>query len=162
MKRSGFTLKKMKCDSKSLTAIYKAEENSDVITRERRQKPHSDMFSAMNKLIPLITEVFNMNDQSSENISVRGITLSTKKNIDKVIITCMFKTDDGLKCVMNTPNIVVDGTHYENQGNLEDIINEIINETFEYLFNSKQSQQELEFEEPEEEEEEVEEEEQSN
>lgn len=71
---------------------------------------------------------------------VRGLSWSGSGERRGIVITALFKTDNGLKTALNTPCIKLASISYGFEEELERIAGEITDEVFAYLFEGKQAQ----------------------
>ena len=73
-------------------------------------------------------------------IDVRGVSWSGSDDNTGVIITAVFETPNGLKTCINTPRIKMAQISFGFEEELEQIVNAIKTEVYQFLFKGKQSQ----------------------
>ena len=77
------------------------------------------------------------------NIEVRGISLSGKDDNAGVIITGLFTTYNNQKTCINSPRIKLSVDSFGFEEELEEIVTEIEEEVYDFLFKGKKAQLEL-------------------
>ncbi len=115
----------------SRTAWYNVEVGDNV---------HPDLLDALNALRPIVSDVFGFNDEQAEKIDVRGVSWSGEGAREGVVVTCTFETVNGQKVALNTPRIVLSACSYGFEEEFVSLLNVVIDEAYEYLFNGKQAQ----------------------
>jgi hypothetical protein len=143
MKREQFKLRKVKIEKKTVTIDYNIIGNDDDDQKVSPRVPHPDLKSALAKLKPLMCQVFDMPDGNDEKFVINGVVISEKKNDEQIMVLSTFTTMSGSRVAMNTPNISTGTDHWETQATLGEDIDKVVDECYEYLFNSKAAQQEL-------------------
>ena len=82
-------------------------------------------------------------DEVMDKVEVTGIALSGEEDNVGVIITGTFLADTNQKMSINTHRIRLEGDHYGFEQDLTDIVSEIEEEVYAYLFEDKQAQLQL-------------------
>ena len=130
---------------------------------------HPDLRKLFSKLNPIVARVFNMDSFVSEvvesaefdateeqknlakyyaetcvdRISVRGISISGKDENQGVTISGVYETDELIKTSICTPKINYATEVFGFESELEDIVFDIEDEVYQYLFEGKKAQLEL-------------------
>jgi hypothetical protein len=130
---------------------------------------HPDLRKLFSKLNPIVARVFNMDSFVSEvvesaefnatdeqkdlakyyaetcvdRISVRGISISGKDENQGVTIAGVYETDELIKTSICTPKINYATEVFGFESELEDIVFDIEDEVYQYLFEGKKAQLEL-------------------
>lgn len=130
---------------------------------------HPDLRKLFSKLNPIVARVFNMDSfvteiiESAEfdateeqknlakyyaetcvdRISVRGISISGKDENQGVTIAGVYETDELIKTSICTPKINYATEVFGFESELEDIVFDIEDEVYQYLFEGKKAQLEL-------------------
>jgi hypothetical protein len=180
MKRENFQLQKVKLISGGIEAEYVdlANPNSDI-TESRQVDPHPHLRGAIELLRcyvanathldsiqklkeyiasetgkkeyqGILAKATSMQDDILQNIEVRGLSIKGEDEKQSVVITSVL-TCNGARTAINTPRILLNGTKYGTEGAMQEDIDAIVEETFQYLFNGKAAQLEMDFEDDEEE-----------
>jgi hypothetical protein len=98
------------------------------------------MRAKLSLMNPLIADIMCTDE---DKFNINGIVLSAIKERPQVMILAQFVTNSGHKIVINSHNIMYDGTDYKDQDKVEAIVNAITTEVYEYLFGRKQAQLDL-------------------
>jgi hypothetical protein len=126
---------------------------------------HPDLQGLFADLRPIVARVFNITSfltliesgemkatkQQKENarafgeelinkIDVRGVSWSGTADNVGIVITSVFETPNGLKTCFNTPRIKLGQISFGFEEELEQIVELIKKEVYEFLFNGKQAQ----------------------
>jgi len=126
---------------------------------------HPDLQGLFEDLRPIVARVFNITSfltliesgemkatkQQKENarafgeelinkIDVRGVSWSGTADNVGIVITSVFETPNGLKTCINTPRIKLGQISFGFEEELEQIVELIKKEVYEFLFNGKQAQ----------------------
>lgn len=130
---------------------------------------HPDLRKLFSKLNPIVARVFNMDSFVTEviesagfdatdsqkelakdyaeacvdRISVRGISISGKDENQGVTIAGVYETDELIKTSICTPKINYATEVFGFESELEDIVYDIEDEVYQYLFEGKKAQLEL-------------------
>ena len=143
MKQTDFFLKKLKLDAKTVVVNYTKAGSDEEIQSTKKNIPHPDMRSKLNKLKPVLVDILSMELDASDNFNINGIVVSSMKGKSQVMILSQFVTATGHKLSINTHNIPFDENDYKEQSNIEKHVNDIVKEVYEYLFGRKQAQLDL-------------------
>lgn len=79
-------------------------------------------------------------DELIAKIDVRGVSWSGTDDNVGVVITAVFETPNGLKTCINTPRIKMAQISFGFEEELENIVDAIKTEAYQFLFNGKQAQ----------------------
>ena len=79
-------------------------------------------------------------DELLEKFYVRGVAWSGTNESVGVVITSVFETANGLKTCINTPRIKLSQISFGFEEELEQIVDAIKSEVYEFLFNGKSAQ----------------------
>ena len=82
-------------------------------------------------------------DELLEKIEVRGVAWSGTGDNAGVVITSVYETPNGLKTCINTPRMKMATISFGFEEELEQIVEQIKNEVYAYLFKGKQAQMSL-------------------
>ena len=82
-------------------------------------------------------------DELLQKIEVRGVAWSGTGDNAGVVITSVYETPNGLKTCINTPRMKMATISFGFEEELEQIVEQIKNEVYAYLFNGKQAQMSL-------------------
>lgn len=146
-------------DDESYTNKYHVESAKDV---------HPDLIKLFVRIKPILARVFNITSfltcistddfkankmqkeiaedfakEMMNNIEVRGISLSGKDDNVGVIITGLFTTYNNQKTCINSPRIKLSVESFGFEEELEEIVTEIEEEVYDFLFKGKKAQLEL-------------------
>lgn len=146
-------------DDESYTNKYHVESAKDV---------HPDLIELFVRIKPILARVFNITSfltcistddfkankmqkeiaedfakEMMNNIEVRGISLSGKDDNVGVIITGLFTTYNNQKTCINSPRIRLSVESLGFEEELEEIVTEIEEEVYDFLFKGKKAQLEL-------------------
>lgn len=146
-------------DDESYTNKYHVESAKDV---------HPDLIKLFVRIKPILARVFNITSfltcistddfkankmqkeiaedfakEMMNNIEVRGISLSGKDDNVCVIITGLFTTYNNQKTCINSPRIKLSVESFGFEEELEEIVTEIEEEVYDFLFKGKKAQLEL-------------------
>lgn len=180
MKRENFQLRKVKLISGGIEADYIDMANPDAqLSQSRQTNPHPDLrgaiellrcyvanathLDAVQKLKEFIVsetgkkeyqgilaKAASMQDDILQNIEVRGLSIKGEEEKQSVVITSVL-TCNGAKTALNTPRILLNGTKYGTEEAMQEDIDAIVEETYQYLFEGKVAQLQMDFNEEEEE-----------
>lgn len=89
---------------------------------------------------PAMEEARAYADGLMDNYEIRGLALSGDGDGAGVVITAIFKTENGLKTCVNTPRIKTAQVSYGFEEELEQIVEDIKSEVYAYIFEGKQAQ----------------------
>lgn len=126
---------------------------------------HPDMRGLFDDLRPIVARVFNITtfltllesgemkatkqqkenarlfaDELIQKIDVRGLSWSGTEDNVGIVITSVFETPNGLKTCINTPRIKIGQISFGFEEELEQIVDLVKKEVYEFLFNGKQAQ----------------------
>ena len=143
-------------DDESYTNKYHVESAKDV---------HPDLIELFVRIKPILARVFNITSfltcistddfkankmqkeiaedfakEMMNNIEVRGISLSGKDDNVGVIITGLFTTYNNQKTCINSPRIKLSVESFGFEEELEEIVTEIEEEVYAFLFKGKKAQ----------------------
>lgn len=129
---------------------------------------HPDLANLFKDLCPIIGRVFNVTsfqtllstdefeatakqkmygkafaEECLKNIEVRGVSLSGQDDNVGVVLTGLFTVTNNQKTAINTPRLKYNVETFGFEEKLEDIICNIENEVYEFLFKGKKAQMEL-------------------
>lgn len=129
---------------------------------------HPDLMQCFKELRPIMARMFNLTsfltiaesnefdatdeqkakareyaEELIDNIEVRGVTYHGTAESLKVILTGLYRFQDGMKSAINTPNILTAEDKYGFEEKLDTIVTKIENEVYQFLFKGKRAQQEL-------------------
>lgn len=146
-------------DDESYTNKYHVESAKDV---------HPDLIELFVRIKPILARVFNITSfltcistddfkankmqkeiaedfakEMMNNIEVRGISLSGNDDNVVVIITGLFTTYNNQKTCINSPRIKLSVESFGFEEELEEIVTEIEEEVYDFLFKGKKAQLEL-------------------
>lgn len=146
-------------DDESYTNKYHVESAKDV---------HPDLIELFVRIKPILARVFNITSfltcistddfkankmqkeiaedfakEMMNNIEVRGISLSGNDDNVCVIITGLFTTYNNQKTCINSPRIKLSVESFGFEEELEEIVTEIEEEVYDFLFKGKKAQLEL-------------------
>lgn len=146
-------------DDESYTNKYHVESAKDV---------HPDLIKLFVRIKPILARVFNITSfltcistddfkankmqkeiaedfakEMMNNIQVRGISLSGNDDNVGVIITGLFTTYNNQKTCINSPRIKLSVESFGFEEELEEIVTEIEEEVYDFLFKGKKAQLEL-------------------
>ena len=82
-------------------------------------------------------------DELLQKIEVRGVAWSGTGDNAGVVITSVYETPNGLKTCINTPRMKMATISFGFEEELEQIVEQIKNEVYAYLFKGKQAQMSL-------------------
>lgn len=126
---------------------------------------HPDLRGLFDDLRPIVARVFNITsfltlvesgemkstkqqkenarafaDELIQKIDVRGLSWSGTEDNVGIVITSVFETPNGLKTCINTPRIKIAQISFGFEEELEQIVELVKKEVYEFLFNGKQAQ----------------------
>lgn len=129
---------------------------------------HPDLLKLFKDLCPIMGRVFNITsfktmiatpdfkatksqkeiaeafaDECLGNIEVRGVSLSGQDDNVGVILTGLFTVSNNQKTAINTPRMTYNVETFGFEEELENIVCDIENEVYEFLFEGKKAQMEL-------------------
>lgn len=129
---------------------------------------HPDLARCFTQLVPIMGRIFNITsflsmietpdfkatkeqkniardfaEEALQNIEIRGVSLSGKDDNVGVVITGLFTVANGYKTAINSPRIKFNADSFGFEEELENIISEIEQETYLFLFKGKKAQLEL-------------------
>lgn len=145
MKKIEFELKKIHVDKKFVIVTYLTNGSDREKTEKVKEIPHPDMKVALNAFRPLMTEIFEQPDSEQTEHDITGITLSSKKNKEQVIVSSTYTLGSNQKVSMNSPNIALEGNDWTNQEKLSSQVKVVSDEAYAYLFDGKASQTSLDL-----------------
>lgn len=136
-----FELQKVKITKDGGLAInytmVEQKENETYVNKHRIQatnEPHTDLLAQLQRLQPLMAEVFGMPENQ---IAIDGVTIGGKNESEGAIITGIFTTIAGQTTSIATPRIKFATSYYGFESELADAIAEIEKEVYLYLFEEK-------------------------
>ena len=139
---SDFSLTKIKLTKDGGAAVtYKL--NSNKVHVECDEYIHADLHKCFSELRPLMAHVFALPEILQENIFVNGIGIAGKDENKGCVLIADYTTISGQPTKIASPRIKFLESYYGFEMQLQDIVNAIEHEVFEYLFNGKKS--ELEY-----------------
>lgn len=134
---------------------------------ESAKDVHPDLSALFNDLVPIMGRVFNITsflsvveckdfkataaqnqkarefaDECLSKIEIRGVSLSGDGDNLGIVITGLFTTPNGQKTCINSPRLRLTD-EYGFEEILEQIIEKLRHEVYEFLFNNKRAQLEL-------------------
>lgn len=138
------------------------ETYQDKEAKESSKIPHPDLTNLLKSLVPTVATVFgyyrmkasvektnpkvDLKDSLNEllsDINVTGIHLSGNNENAGMIISATFKTQGNQKVAINTHRIRFTDKVYGFEEDLEDVVENIEEECFKYLFEGKKAQLQL-------------------
>ena len=140
MKKIEFELKKIHVDKKFVVITYLTKGSDREKTEKVKETPHPDLKVSLQAFRPIMTEMFEQPDSEQTEHDITGITLSTKKGNDQVIISSTYTLASNQKVSMNSPNIALEGSDWDNQDKLSEQIKSVSDEAYAYLFDGKAAQ----------------------
>jgi hypothetical protein len=143
-KRVSFMMKKIHVDKKNVIITYNLSGSDKTMTVTGKDSPHPDMHIALRVFRPLMVEMFEQHNSEGVEYSINGITLSSLKGKEQVLISTTYTLKSGQKVCINSPNVRLEGDDWENQKEIELQVQKVEDEAFEYLFNNKQAQLSIE------------------
>lgn len=162
MERKNFSITKVKeCKNGGLDVHYEVIERNDteVYTNkyhiECSKDIHPDLKECFNRIRPMMAQVVNYvatDDEQTkdvvetilaESLEVRGISLSGKHDAVGVVIACNLITNTFMKIPINSPRIKLSSMVYGFEEELNDIIPEIEDEVYKFLFEDKHAELEV-------------------
>ena len=174
MQKEKFILTKCKVGKGSVLIEYKhADHPNNLMTSSCMEPAHPDLTKTMSLLSPyvaktrhldavnelskwiesevgkkeysgILAKAKSMQDEILQSIDVRSISLKGDEDKRSVIITSVV-TKKGQPAVVNTPKINLNGDVWGVEEAITESVDEIISEAWEYLFNGKRSQLEMDF-----------------
>ena len=145
MKREDFRLKKVKVEKNLVTIDYNISGSEKEYTEKSKSTPHPDLRVALAKFVALVSQVFGMPEENQKSITVNGIVSTVRKESEFALILASYTTESGAMVALNTPNISMDTDIWPGQEKMGEIVDEISDESFKYLFENKFSQLEMTF-----------------
>ena len=143
--------------------VYHNKYNSESPKQE-----HPDLKNCFNKLKPIIARIYHLTffktlmdtqefkasrvqievadkafEEVMEKVDVTGISLSGEDENVGIVITGTFTADTNQKMAINSHRIRLEGDHYGFEEELGEIVSEIEEEVYAYLFEDKQAQLQL-------------------
>lgn len=147
--------------SQSVDSEVSVVDRVETVTRE----VHPDLLNLFDDLASIVARVFGMTafltlfdsgelgigerDKTKarefaaailDRIEVRGVSWSGQEDSQGVVLTAVYETSTGLKTAINTPRIKVAQISYGFEEELEQIVDRVKKEVYDYLFNGKQAQ----------------------
>jgi len=151
-----------------VTEVVSDQAYSNKFHVESAKDVHPDMKKLFDNLRPVLGRVFHLISFQSllatpgfkatkaqkelgdsytskvlDNIEARGVSFSGQDDNIAVIITGLMTVGNGQKTAINTPRIKFNSETYGFEEELENIVDEIESEVYEFLFNGKKAQLEL-------------------
>lgn len=146
-------------DNESYTNKYHVESAKDI---------HPDLHNCFDRLRPIMGRIFNIRsflslmdtpdmkanqkqkdaarnfaDEMLKNIEVRGVSLSGQDDNVGVILTGLFTVSNNQKTAINSPRLNFNIETFGFEEELEEIVTDIENEVYAFLFKGKKAQLEL-------------------
>ena len=142
---------KVKISNDKLVANYSTIAEEVVVngTQEYvlKQRPvHPDLENAVKALSKYLAKVHYISDKNKDKVSATGASMSGD-NSEKVVITGKLIVGSGKVVAINTDCMSLESEIYGFEEDLETDVTTLLDETHEYLFEGKQSQQVIDFEE---------------
>lgn len=175
MKRENFLLSKVKVSSTGGSVLVEytdADNPNNEVVEKRSDVPHPDLFKSLQGLTTFVATSTHLdalkqlsgfikgekgkefqgilaksNDMQQhilDSIDVRSLTIKGEEESRAVIISSVLSCK-GYATALNTPRIRLMGDVYGNEVALSESVDEVIEEVWQYLFNSKTSQTKMEF-----------------
>lgn len=144
--------------NESYTNKYHVESAKDI---------HPDLRECFDRLRPIMGRIFNITsflsmvetddfkanknqkevarnfaDEMLKNIEVRGVSYSGQDNVG-VVLTGLFTVSNNQKTAINSPRLKFNTETFGFEEELEEIVSDIENEVYEFLFKGKKAQLEL-------------------
>lgn len=132
--------------------------------------PHPDFNNLMKRLKPIMAEILGLNSPMSvlnydkfsanqvqkniaekiyqnnlDRLDITGISVSGRDESRGVIITAMLTAPNGMKMAVNSCRIKLADDFYQWIDELNEIVEEIENESYSYIYEAKQAQLEMPF-----------------
>lgn len=145
-----------------LREIIGDETYQDKESKSSSKIPHPDLTNLLKSLVPTVARVFGhyrvkavaekenpklkLEDAVSEilsDINVTGIHLSGSNENSGLIISATYKTEGNQKVAINTHRIRYTDTVYGFEEDLEEVVQNIEDECFKYLYEGKKAQLQL-------------------
>ena len=145
MNREDFRLKKVKVEKNLVTIDYNISGSEKEYTEKSKATPHPDLRVALAKFTALVSQVFGMPEENQEAITINGIVSTYKKDSEFALIMASYRTESGAMVALNTPNISMDTDYWPGQEKMGEVVDDISDESFKYLFENKSSQLEMPF-----------------
>lgn len=145
--------------NESYSNKYHVESSKDV---------HPDLLNLFKRMRPIMARLFNITsfltlvdtdefkatkkqkdsarefaDEATSNIEVRGVSFSGKDENVGVVLTGLFTFSNGQKAAINSPRLKFDLFTFGFEDELEEICEDIEQETYAFLFKGKKAQLEL-------------------
>lgn len=145
MNRDSFRLQKLQASSKGVSIAYTIDGSEGKYGKESKVSPHPDMMKALEEFVPIMTDMLGMEEDQLASFTINGITVSTMKSMDQVIVSSSYECITGHKIAINSHNVLLEGTDYPNQGKLRLWIDHATDEAYAYLFKNKAAQLDIDF-----------------
>ena len=145
--------------NESYTNKYHVESAKDI---------HPDLRDCFDRLCPIMGRIFNITsflsmvetsdfkatkkqselsrdfaDEMLKNIEVRGVSFSGQDDNVGVVLTGLFTVSNNQKTAINSPRLKFNTETFGFEEELEEIVSDIENEVYEFLFKGKKAQLEL-------------------
>ena len=145
--------------NESYTNKYHVESAKDI---------HPDLRACFDRLRPIMGRIFNITsflsfidtpdtkatkaqkdaardfaDEMLKNIEVRGVSYSGQDDNVGVVLTGLFTVSNNQKTAINSPRLKFNTETFGFEEELEEIVSDIENEVYEFLFKGKKAQLEL-------------------
>lgn len=145
--------------NESYTNKYHVESAKDI---------HPDLLDCFDRLRPIMGRIFNITsflsmvetsdfkatkkqselsrdfaDEMLKNIEVRGVSFSGQDDNVGVVLTGLFTVSNNQKTAINSPRLKINTETFGFEEELENIVCDIENEVYEFLFEGKKAQLEL-------------------
>lgn len=132
------------------------EKKGEAWVNEENQKKsdlklHPDLLKCFKSFAPFIATVLGVDKlpekelkEWKKDISITGISVSGKE-MDGVVISCTYETENRQKIAINTPRIVMTDNVYGFEVELDKCVHNFLIEVEEYIVNEKSSQMKLEM-----------------
>jgi len=128
-----------------VTLEYVDKTNQRPYSTEDKSTPHPDLVNSLKPLNQYLARIHYLSEEHLDKISVNGF--STKAESSIYVIKGMLTTPSGKKVAINSDAIDSTKEVYGFEEHMEEIIDNIRSEAYEFFFNDKTSQQTIPFEE---------------
>ena len=112
---------------------------------------HPDLLSKLNSLIPIMATLYEWDaNEMNARITIKGISLNGEEEKRSCVISGTFEISNGMIVAINSCRLLLNSDTFGFESKLRDIIKEIENEVYLFLFKDKKAQLEMfdEFGEP--------------
>lgn len=149
IKKSEFEVLACKKLNNSVSIGYWDKDMAKEVTiLDNHRSPHPDMEIICAKLKEHVAKIFCY-DGSLDNINITGFKLTKDEHdeVKKFMVNATMRFLNGKVAAINTPMIDVKSDVWNFEDGMLSVIDEWIGELYEFTFNAKQAQVEMDFEE---------------